>query len=52
MTQPGAEWVQAVTTYVTGPIGQIFLRLLFMLVIPLLFAAWWSASRRWATSAR
>jgi DAACS family dicarboxylate/amino acid:cation (Na+ or H+) symporter len=30
------EWV---TTYVTGPIGQIFLRLLFMLVIPLLFSA-------------
>jgi len=36
---PGAEWVSAVTTYVTGPIGQIFLRLLFMLVIPLLFSA-------------
>lgn len=34
-----AGWVQDVTTYVTGPIGQIFLRLLFMLVIPLLFAA-------------
>jgi DAACS family dicarboxylate/amino acid:cation (Na+ or H+) symporter len=39
MTQPGAPWVQTVTTYITGPIGQIFLRLLFMLVIPLLFAA-------------
>jgi Na+/H+-dicarboxylate symporter len=38
-TQPGAAWVDAVTTYVTGPIGQIFLRLLFMLVIPLLFSA-------------
>jgi DAACS family dicarboxylate/amino acid:cation (Na+ or H+) symporter len=38
-TQPGAPWVTAVTTYVTGPVGQIFLRLLFMLVIPLLFAA-------------
>ena len=36
---PGAEWVEVVTTYITGPIGQIFLRLLFMLVIPLLFAA-------------
>ena len=36
---PGADWVVTVTTYVTGPIGQIFLRLLFMLVIPLLFAA-------------
>ena len=36
---PGAPWVSTVTTYVTGPIGQIFLRLLFMLVIPLLFSA-------------
>ncbi len=34
-----AAWVDWVVTYVTGPIGQIFLRLLFMLVIPLLFAA-------------
>lgn len=34
-----AAWVKTVTTYVTGPIGQIFLRLLFMLVIPLLFSA-------------
>jgi DAACS family dicarboxylate/amino acid:cation (Na+ or H+) symporter len=39
VTQPDAPWVDAVTTYVTGPIGQIFLRLLFMLVIPLLFSA-------------
>jgi Na+/H+-dicarboxylate symporter len=38
-TQGGEPWVRDVTTYVTGPIGQIFLRLLFMLVIPLLFAA-------------
>lgn len=38
-TQPGADWVVAFTDYVTGPIGNIFLRLLFMLVIPLLFAA-------------
>lgn len=36
---PGAPWVESVTRYVTGPIGQIFLRLLFMLVIPLLFSA-------------
>ncbi len=37
----GAEtpWVQWVTTNVTGPLGQIFLRLLFMLVLPLLFSA-------------
>src|SRR5688500_18904086 len=34
-----AAWVATVVTYVTGPIGQIFLRLLIMLVIPLLFAA-------------
>ncbi len=36
---PGAPWVETVTTYITGPIGQIFLRLLFMLVIPLLVSA-------------
>ena len=34
-----AEWVDAVVTYVTTPIGRIFLNLLFMLVIPLLFSA-------------
>ncbi len=39
VTQADAPWVEWVTTYVTGPIGQIFLRLLFMLVIPLLFSA-------------
>ena len=38
-TQRDAAWVEFITTYVTGPIGQIFLRLLFMLVIPLLFSA-------------
>ena len=38
-TQGGEPWVAAVTTYVTTPIGSIFLRLLFMLVIPLIFAA-------------
>src|SRR5919106_5088054 len=38
-TQRDATWVDAFTTYVTQPIGQIFLRLLFMLVIPLLFSA-------------
>ena len=38
-TQRGAAWVDFVTTYLTQPIGQIFLRLLFMLVIPLLFSA-------------
>lgn len=39
MTAPDARWVDIVTTYVTGPIGQVFLRLLFMLVIPLLVSA-------------
>ncbi|MCW2389438.1 DAACS family dicarboxylate/amino acid:cation (Na+ or H+) symporter [Sphingobium sp. B11D3B] len=34
-----AAWVAIVTTYVTQPIGQIFLRLLFMLIIPLLVSA-------------
>ncbi|WP_292223459.1 dicarboxylate/amino acid:cation symporter [Brevundimonas sp.] len=32
-------WVQWLTANVTGPIGQVFLRLLFMMVIPLLFSA-------------
>ena len=39
MTQQDAAWVDGLTTYVTQPIGQIFLRLLFMLVLPLLFSA-------------
>ena len=38
-TAPDAAWVDNVVKYVTGPIGQIFLRLLFMLVLPLLFSA-------------
>jgi DAACS family dicarboxylate/amino acid:cation (Na+ or H+) symporter len=38
-SQRDARWVEIVTTYVTQPIGQVFLRLLFMLVIPLLFSA-------------
>ncbi len=36
---PEAAWVLWLTENVTGPIGQIFLRLLFMLVLPLLFSA-------------
>src|SRR5688572_25758670 len=32
-------WVQFVTQNVTGTIGQLFLGLLFMLVLPLLFSA-------------
>jgi len=38
-SQRDAAWVETFTTYVTQPIGQIFLRLIFMLVIPLLFSA-------------
>lgn len=34
-----AAWVVWLTDNVTGPLGQIFLRLLFMMVIPLLFSA-------------
>ena len=33
------SWVQTLTTYVTEPFAKIFLRLIFMLVIPLLFSA-------------
>jgi Na+/H+-dicarboxylate symporter len=34
-----AAWLDTVVTYVTNPVGQLFLRLLFMLVLPLLFSA-------------
>ncbi len=34
-----AAWVTQLTEYVTQPIGTLFLRLIFMLVIPLLFSA-------------
>ncbi|MBE7480104.1 MAG: dicarboxylate/amino acid:cation symporter [Polyangiaceae bacterium] len=34
-----ARWARLLTDYVALPLGQIFLRLLFMLVIPLLFSA-------------
>ena len=36
---PETPWVIWLTSNITGPAGQIFLRLLFMLVIPLLFSA-------------
>lgn len=38
-TTPDASWVDWAVTYITRPIGDIFLRLLFMLVIPLLVSA-------------
>lgn len=34
-----APWLDWLTTWITVPAGQIFLRLLFMLVLPLLFSA-------------
>lgn len=34
-----APWVQHLMTYATRPFGQIFLNLLFMLVVPLMFSA-------------
>ncbi len=34
-----APWLAFVTSYITQPFGQIFLRLLFMLIIPLLVSA-------------
>ena len=33
-----AAWVGWINRYVAGPVGQVFLRLLFMVVIPLVFA--------------
>jgi DAACS family dicarboxylate/amino acid:cation (Na+ or H+) symporter len=34
-----AVWLDTLIRYVTDPVGQLFLRLLFMLVIPLVFSA-------------
>ena len=34
-----AGWVQGLTHWVTQPVGTLFLRLIFMLVLPLLFSA-------------
>ncbi|MEW5874010.1 MAG: dicarboxylate/amino acid:cation symporter [Candidatus Zixiibacteriota bacterium] len=39
LTAPGSEALAGFIAYVTKPMGQIFLRLLFMLVIPLVFSA-------------
>jgi DAACS family dicarboxylate/amino acid:cation (Na+ or H+) symporter len=35
----GAPWLEWITSNVAAPVGQVFLRLLFMLVVPLLFSA-------------
>ena len=34
-----ADWLATLITFVTNPLGQVFLRLLFMLVLPLLISA-------------
>jgi len=34
-----AGWLDGLIRYVTDPVGQVFLRLLFMLVVPLVFSA-------------
>ncbi len=34
-----AAWLDAAVRYVADPVGQVFLRLLFMLVVPLVFSA-------------
>lgn len=36
---PGAPWVDALARNVAQPIGQLFIRLLFMIVVPMLFSA-------------
>ncbi|MGE4460759.1 MAG: cation:dicarboxylase symporter family transporter, partial [Stenotrophomonas sp.] len=38
-TSADAAWVNTTIDYVTQPFGQIFLNLLFMLVVPLMFSA-------------
>ena len=35
----GSGWLLWLIQYVTDPVGKIFLRLLFMLVVPLVFSA-------------
>lgn len=39
LVAPDAPWVANVITYLAKPFGQIFLNLLFMLVVPLMFSA-------------
>lgn len=36
---PDSAWVAGLVDYVAAPVGQLFLRLLFMLVLPLMFTA-------------
>jgi DAACS family dicarboxylate/amino acid:cation (Na+ or H+) symporter len=36
---PGAEWLLWIVDHVANPVGQVFLRMLFMIVIPLIFGS-------------
>lgn len=38
-TIQGAAWIENLNTYLMVPVGQIFLRLLFMIVVPMVFSA-------------
>lgn len=38
-TYQDATWLQTLNTYLMVPVGQIFLRLLFMIVVPMVFSA-------------
>lgn len=38
-TIQGSAWIENLNTYLMVPIGQIFLRLLFMIVVPMVFSA-------------
>lgn len=38
-TIQGSAWIEGLNTYLMVPIGQIFLRLLFMIVVPMVFSA-------------
>jgi DAACS family dicarboxylate/amino acid:cation (Na+ or H+) symporter len=37
--RPDVAWVVAINTHVLQPVGQIFLRLIFMIVVPMVFSA-------------
>jgi DAACS family dicarboxylate/amino acid:cation (Na+ or H+) symporter len=36
---PDAEWIHAISKHLFTPVGQIFLRLIFMIVVPMVFSA-------------
>ena len=36
---PGAEWLEWINSNLMNPVGQVFLRMLLMVVVPLVFAS-------------